>query len=121
MAKQIENKTIETSDNKTQRATWSNKWTFVLSAAASAVGLGNIWRFPYLAAKYGGGTFLIVHVIFIFTIGISLLLLELAIGRNSQLSVIEAFRKASKKYVVVGVLAALAPFLIVPYYCVIGG
>ena len=65
-----------------ERSLWSSKWTFVLSAAASAVGLGSMWRFPYLAAKYGGGTFLITYLIFCFTIGVSLLLLETSLGRK---------------------------------------
>ena len=58
---------------KKQRASWSGKWAFILAAAASAVGLGNMWRFPYLAAKYGGGTFLITYMVLVFTFGVSLL------------------------------------------------
>lgn len=65
------------------RSSWSGKWAFILAAAASAVGLGNMWRFPYLAAKYGGGTFLITYLVLVFTFGVSLLLLETAIGRKT--------------------------------------
>ena len=59
------------------RSAWSGKWAFILAAAASAVGLGNMWRFPYLAAKYGGGTFLLTYLVLVFTFGVSLLLLEM--------------------------------------------
>ncbi len=104
-----------------QRATWSGKWAFILSAAASAVGLGNLWRFPYLAAKFGGGTFLITYFVLVFTFGLSLLLLEIAFGRKSRLSVFSAFRSYGKRYAPIGFLAVLVPFIITPYYCIIGG
>lgn len=103
------------------RATWSGKLAFVLAAAASAVGLGSMWRFPYLAAKYGGGTFLFVYLVFVFTIGISLLLLETALGRRTGLSSIGSFKVLSKKFAFIGVFMSAIPFIIVPYYCVIGG
>lgn len=103
------------------RATWSNKLAFVLAAAASAVGLGSMWRFPYLAAKYGGGTFLLMYLIFVFTIGIALLLLETALGRRTGQSSIGAFKAFGKKYAFIGVFMSSIPFVIVPYYCVIGG
>ena len=105
----------------TQRATWSNKLAFVLAGAASAVGLGSMWRFPYLAAKYGGGTFLFLYLVFVFTIGIALLLLETAFGRKTGQSCIGAFKSFGKKYAPIGVFASCVPFIIVPYYCVIGG
>ena len=104
-----------------ERATWSNKLAFVLAGAASAVGLGSMWRFPYLAAKYGGGTFLFLYLVFVFTIGIALLLLETAFGRKTGQSCIGAFKSFGKKYAPVGVFASCVPFIIVPYYCVIGG
>lgn len=103
------------------RASWSGKLAFVLAAAASAVGLGAMWRFPYLAAKYGGGTFLLVYLVFVFTIGISLLLLETALGRKTGQSAIGAFKAFGKKYAFIGFLMSAVPFIIVPYYCVIGG
>ncbi len=103
------------------RASWSGKWAFVLAAAASAVGLGNLWRFPYLAAKYGGGTFLIVYVCLVFTFGVSLLLLEISLGRHTGLSAIGAFKAFGKKYAAIGILASAIPFIITCYYCVIGG
>ena len=105
----------------TTRATWSGKWAFILAAAASAVGLGNLWRFPYLAAKYGGGMFLLTYLVLVLTFGVSLLLLETALGRKTRLSVIGAFRHFGAKFTFIGVLAAAVPFIITPYYCIIGG
>ena len=84
------------------RASWSGKLAFVLSAAASAVGLGAMWRFPYLAAKYGGGMFLFVYLVLVFTIGISLLLLENALGRKTGQSAIGAFKAFGKKFTFIG-------------------
>ena len=72
------------------RDTWSSKWAFILAAAASAVGLGNLWRFPYLAARYGGGIFLLVYLILVVTFGFSLMITEFAIGRKTRLSCIGA-------------------------------
>jgi NSS family neurotransmitter:Na+ symporter len=106
---------------KMDRATWSGKWAFILAAAASAVGLGNMWRFPYLAARFGGGTFLITYLVLVLTFGISLLLLETALGRNTRLSVIGAYRHFGAKFSFIGILAAAVPFIITPYYCIIGG
>uniref|UniRef100_A0A7C9NTM6 Transporter n=1 Tax=Muribaculaceae bacterium Z82 TaxID=2304548 RepID=A0A7C9NTM6_9BACT len=104
-----------------KRSMWSGKWAFILAAAASAVGLGNMWRFPYLAAKYGGGTFLLTYMVLVFTFGISLLLLETALGRKTGQSAIGAFKAFGKKYAFIGVLASAVPFIITPYYCIIGG
>ncbi len=103
------------------RSKWSGKWAFILAAAASAVGLGNMWRFPYLAAKYGGGTFLITYLVLVFTFGVSLLLLETALGRKTGQSAIGAFKAFGKKYAFIGILASVVPFIITPYYCIIGG
>ncbi|MDR0513552.1 MAG: sodium-dependent transporter [Coriobacteriaceae bacterium] len=103
------------------RSSWSGKWAFILAAAASAVGLGNMWRFPYLAAKYGGGTFLLTYAVLVFTFGVSLLLLETALGRRTGQSAIGAFKAFGKKYAFIGVLASAIPFIITPYYCIIGG
>ena len=100
---------------------WSGKLAFILAGAASAVGLGNLWRFPTLAAKYGGGMFILTYFVLAFTFGISLLLLETALGRQTKLSVIGAFSSLRKRWKFVGVLAALVPFIITPYYCIIGG
>ena len=82
---------------------------------------GNLWRFPYLAAKYGGGMFLLTYLVLVLTFGVSLLLLETALERKTRLSVIGAFRHFGAKFTFIGVLAAAVPFIITPYYCIIGG
>jgi len=104
-----------------QRSNFTGKLGFVLAAAGSAVGLGNIWRFPYLAAKYGGGIFLLVYLILVVTFGFTLLIAEIAIGRKTGLSAIGAFSALSKKYTFLGYLESIVPIIILPYYCVIGG
>ncbi len=104
-----------------KRSTFSGRIGFVLAAAGSAVGLGNIWRFPYLAAKYGGGTFLLVYIILAVTFGFSLMIAEIALGRKTRLSAIGAYRALNRKSSFIGVLSSLIPIIIVPYYCVIGG
>ena len=103
------------------RSSFSGKLGFVLSAAGASVGLGNIWRFPYLAAKYGGGIFLLVYLILALTFGFSLMITEIAIGRKTRLSCIGAYKALDKRFGFLGWLAAFVPFIITPYYCVIGG
>ncbi|MCH4220748.1 MAG: sodium-dependent transporter [Eggerthellaceae bacterium] len=103
------------------RAHFSSQFAFVLAAAASAVGLGNLWRFPYLAAKYGGGAFLITYLALVLTFGFTLMLIEVAIGRHTGLSAIHAFRALSKRFAFIGVIESIAPIIIISYYCVIGG
>ena len=104
-----------------ERSSFSGRLGFVLAAAGSAVGLGNIWRFPYLAAKYGGGTFLLVYLIGAITFGFALMVAEIAIGRKTGLSVIGAFKALDKRFGWLGYLAAAVPIIIFPYYSVIGG
>ncbi len=104
-----------------KRSNFTGKLGFVLAAAGSAVGLGNIWRFPYLAAKYGGGIFLLVYIVLAITFGYSLMMAETAIGRKTGLSAIGAFRALGKKWSFIGYLESLIPIIILPYYCVIGG
>ncbi len=103
------------------RSSFSGKIGFVLAAAGSAVGLGNIWRFPYLAAKYGGGIFLLVYIVLALTFGYALMTAEISLGRKTGLSAVGAFKKLNKKYAFIGWLAALVPIIILPYYSVIGG
>ncbi|MDR0500724.1 MAG: sodium-dependent transporter, partial [Coriobacteriales bacterium] len=100
---------------------FSSRFAFVLAAAASAIGLGNLWRFPSLAAKYGGGAFLLVYLILVVTFGFTLMVAEIAIGRKTGKSAIDAFRSFGSRYAFIGVLAAIVPIIITPYYCVIGG
>lgn len=104
-----------------ERSSFTGKLGFVLAAAGSAVGLGNIWRFPYLAAKYGGGIFLLVYLILVVTFGFALMTAEISLGRKTGLSAIGAFGKLSRKYAFVGYIEAIVPMIILPYYCVIGG
>lgn len=104
-----------------KRSSFTGKIGFVLAAAGSAVGLGNIWRFPYLAAQYGGGIFLLVYIILSITFGFALMVAEVAIGRKTKMSAIGAFRALDRRFSFVGVLGALVPVIILPYYSVIGG
>ena len=94
---------------------------FVLAAAGSAVGLGNIWRFPNLAAKNGGGLFLLIYIVLALTFGFTLLITEVAIGRKTQESPLTAYKKLNGKFGFIGWFAYIVPFIIYPYYCVIGG
>ncbi len=104
-----------------QRSSFTGKIGFVLAAAGSAVGLGNIWRFPYLAAKYGGGVFLLVYIILSVTFGFSLMIAEIAIGRKTGLSAVSAYKALDKRFSFVGYLTAIIPTIILSYYAVIGG
>ena len=104
-----------------KRSNFSSKLGFVLAASGSAVGLGNIWRFPYLAAKYGGGTFLLIYLILAVTFGFALMTAEIALGRKTGLSAIGAFKSLDKRFGFLGVLASIVPIIIFPYYSVIGG
>ncbi len=104
-----------------KRGTFSGGLGFVLASAGSAVGLGNLWRFPYLAAQYGGSTFLIVYLILAVTFGYALMTAEIAIGRKTRLSAVGAYKKLDKRFNFIGLLTCLVPIIIVPYYCVIGG
>lgn len=103
------------------RSNFTGSIGFIFAAASSAVGLGNLWRFPYLAAKYGGGIFLLVYLILAVTFGFALMITEIAIGRKTRLSPMEAFGSLNKKWKWLGKLTTLVPVLILPYYCVIGG
>ena len=104
-----------------KRSSFTGAIGFILAAAGSAVGLGNIWRFPYLAAKYGGGVFLLIYVILAVSFGFALMVGEIAIGRKTGLSGVSAFEKLNKKFSFAGYLCAIIPMLILPYYSVIGG
>ena len=109
-------------DNK-ERSLFSGKMGFVLSAAGASVGLGNIWRFPYLAARYGGGIFLLVYIILALTFGYTMIIAETAIGRSTRKSPVGAFYAYgnTKPMKAGGWLNAVIPVLICPYYSVIGG
>ena len=110
-------------DKKAKNSKFSSRLGYVLAVAGSAVGLGNIWRFPYLAAKYGGGIFLLVYLILTVSFGYVLIVSETALGRMTQKSPIGAFKSFGQGiwYKIGGWINAIIPILIVPYYSVIGG
>ncbi len=103
------------------RSNFTGKIGFVLAAAGSAGGLGNIWRFPYLAAQYGGGIFLLTYIVLAVTFGFALMTAEISLGRKTGLSAIGAFKALDKRFSFAGYLASVVPIIILPYYCVIGG
>ena len=100
---------------------FSGQLGFVLAAAGSAVGVGNLWRFPYLAAKDGGGLFLIIYFVLVLTFGFTLLTSDIAIGRRTKQSAISAYAQMRPKWKFLGILTFLVPVLIMTYYAVIGG
>ena len=106
-----------------ERGSFTGRLGYVLAAAGASVGLGNIWRFPYLAAKYGGGIFLLVYIILAVTFGYTMIIAETVIGRSSGKSPVGAFRHFAKGVIgrFGGWINAVIPVLIVPYYSVIGG
>ena len=104
-----------------KKSSFSGGLGFVLAAAGSAVGVGNIWRFPTLAAKHGGGLFLIVYLILVLTFGFSLLMTDIAIGRKTGKSSLDAFKTINKKWSFLGKLTFAVPSIIITYYVVIGG
>lgn len=106
---------------KHKRGNFTGSIGFVLAAAGSAVGLGNIWRFPYLAAKDGGGVFLLCYLILVLTFGFTLLTTEIAIGRKTGQSPLTAYRALNRNWGWLGIIACLVPVIILPYYCTIGG
>ena len=106
---------------KEKRNSFKGSIGFVLAAAGSAVGLGNIWRFPYLAAKDGGGLFLVIYIFLALTFGFALLTTEVAIGRKSKKSPLVAYGELKKSWKHFGILSALVPAMILPYYITIGG
>lgn len=106
---------------KKSRGSFTGNLGFVLAAAGSAVGLGNLWRFPYLAAKGGGGLFIMLYIILSLTVGFALMSAEIAIGRKTGMSPLQAYGKLNSKFKFLGYLATIVPLIIFPYYCVIGG
>ena len=107
-------------ENK-KKSGFSGSIGFVLSAAGSAVGVGNIWRFPYLAAQDGGGLFILVYLILVLTFGFTLLTTDIAIGRRTQKNPMKAFASLHPKWDFLGKLTFLVPAIIMTYYSVIGG
>ena len=99
-----------------KRNSFTGSLGFVLAAAGSAVGLGNIWRFPYLAARDGGGLFLVVYLVLVLTFGFALLTAEVAIGRKTKQSPLTAYGKLASKWKPLGYIACLVPVIIMPYF-----
>ncbi|MDG3088346.1 sodium-dependent transporter [Vibrio hannami] len=103
------------------RDTWGSKLGFVLAAAGSAVGLGNIWKFPYTAGEGGGGAFVLIYLLFVVFIGFSVMLTEFAIGRKTGLSAVGSFKSTDRRWSFVGVMGVLSGLLIMGFYPVVGG
>ncbi len=106
-----------------QREHWASRFGFVLAAAGSAIGLGNIWRFPYKCGEYGGGAFLAAYLGSVLVLGLPVMIAEIIIGRSSQKNPVGAFRelRSSRFWPLVGWMGILAGFIILSYYSVIGG
>ena len=103
------------------RDTWGSKLGFVMAAAGSAVGLGNIWKFPYTAGESGGGAFVAIYLLFVIFIGFSVMLTEFAIGRKTGLSAVGAFKSTDRRWTFTGVIGVLSGLLIMGFYPVVGG
>ena len=104
-----------------KKSSFTGQLGFVFAAAGSAVGVGNLWRFPFLAAKDGGGVFLLIYLVLIFTVGFVLLTTDIAIGRRTGKSAIYAYTSMNQKWKFLGVITFFVPVLIMTYYAVIGG
>ncbi|MEE3109177.1 MAG: sodium-dependent transporter, partial [Pseudomonadota bacterium] len=110
-----------------QHGMWSSRWMFILAAAGSAVGLGNIWKFPYMAGENGGGAFILVYLACIFLIGIPIMMAEVLMGRETRQSPINSMRQlvklsdASPAWSLIGWMGVAAGFLILSFYGVIAG
>lgn len=104
-----------------QRGEWTTKFGFILATAGAAIGLGNLWKFPYLMGRNGGFSFLIIYLFFIVTLGLPVMITEMSIGRMTHKNPVNAYRKLDKKMTVVGIFAVLSSFIILSYYSVIGG
>lgn len=106
---------------KTTRESWGSRLGFIMAAAGSAVGLGNIWRFPYLTGQNGGSAFILIYLACVLFIGLSIMTAEFAVGRRSQLAAVGAFKKYHKGWTFAGVLGVLSGFFIMGFYPVVGG
>ncbi|MCR3956454.1 MAG: sodium-dependent transporter [Gudongella sp.] len=106
---------------KKQRENWGSRIGFIMAAAGSAVGLGNIWRFPYLAGENGGSAFILIYLGFVLVIGLSIMISEFAVGRRTELAAVGAYKKINKNWTFAGVLGVLSAFFIMGFYPVVGG
>ncbi len=106
---------------KENRGQWGSRFGFIMAAAGSAVGLGNIWRFPYLAGENGGGAFIIFYLIFVVLIGMTVMLTEFSVGRMTATAAVGSFKSVDKRWTFAGVIGVLSAFLIMGFYPVVGG
>lgn len=104
-----------------KRENWGSRIGFIMAAAGSAVGLGNIWRFPYLTGMNGGGAFILIYLFFVFVIGLSIMTAEFAVGRNSGKAAVGAYKSKNRNWTFAGVIGVLSGFLIMGFYPVVGG
>lgn len=103
------------------RENWGSRFGFIMAAAGSAVGLGNIWRFPYTAGQNGGSAFILIYLVFVFVIGLSVMTAEFAVGRKTGLAAVGAFKHYDKRWTFVGVIGVISAFFIMGFYPVVGG
>ena len=108
-------------DLSKKRGAWGSRIGFLITTWFAAIGIGNMWRFPYLAAKDGGGLFLVIYLILVVTFGFTLLMSEIAIGRKTRQSSLTAYSTLAKGWGGLGIISIIIPFFILPYYSVIGG
>ncbi len=108
-------------DNEKKRAQWGSKLGFILAAAGSAVGLGNIWKFPGKAFEGGGGAYILIYIGIVLLIGMPVMLSELSLGRASQANAVDTFQKLNRKFTWVGVVGVSVAFIIASYYSHVGG
>jgi NSS family neurotransmitter:Na+ symporter len=109
------------SEFKNERGSWGSRIGFLLAAAGSAIGLGNVWKFPYLCGEYGGAAFIVTYIIILVLVGFTIMITELMIGRHSQKGPVGAYRAIKERWAWVGAIGILASYLILTYYSVIGG
>lgn len=107
--------------NGKKRDNWGSRLGFIMAAAGSAVGLGNIWRFPYTAGQNGGSAFILIYLGFVFVIGLSVMVAEFAVGRRTSLAAVGAFKKYNSNWTFVGVIGVVSAFFIMGFYPVVGG
>ncbi|MEI8356709.1 MAG: sodium-dependent transporter, partial [Deltaproteobacteria bacterium] len=108
--------------SKQKRGLWTSRFGFIMASAGSAIGLGNIWKFPYIAGMHGGGAFVLFFIFCIITVGIPIMISEMVIGRHTHKDPVGAFKKIrGGAWVIVGWLGVTAGFVILSYYCVVAG
>lgn len=107
--------------HKHHRGQFTSSLGFIMAAAGSAIGLGNLWKFPYVAGNSGGGFFIVFYIVFALVLGVPIMLAEMSIGRNTELNPINAFQKLNKRWTFVGVTGVVCAFIILSYYSVVGG